>query len=131
MTLGTIKIDAGSFVTDSSQRDASINRFILKTTDINNAFVTFTPTNITLPESITNGVAFTSSVEGNLTISGVTKPTTFKVIATEINDTLVASAEATIKRSDFDLTIPNVPFVADVSDDFDISGSFVAKLVQP
>jgi hypothetical protein len=41
----------------------------------------------------------------------------------------VGHAEATVLRSDFNLTIPNVPFVASVGDDVTLKLDFIAAAV--
>ncbi len=131
ITMGTIKVDARTFKTDSEKRDGAVNRFILKTETAGNEYVTFTPTNVINPTTpIIDGKAFIFTTTGNLTISGVTKPATLTITATKTGDSLSATMKGTIKRSDYNLTIPNIPFVANVSDSFDVSGTIVAKKVQ-
>jgi len=123
MTLGTVKIDARTFKTDSEKRDGAIVRMILKSENEGNEYISFTPKEKTI--SFTDGQSF--DVAGNLTISGVTKPVTFKVTATKTADKVTGKATANVKRSDFNLTIPNVPFVASVEDTFVISADIVAS----
>lgn len=60
-----------------------------------------------------------ASIEGNLTLKGVTKPVTLKVTHFKVaqhpmlkKDTLGANATTTVKRSDFNMA-KNVPNVAD------------------
>ncbi len=128
--MGTIKVDARTFKTDSEKRDGAINRFILKTETPGNEYVTFTPTSIVQPTAaIIDGKAFTFTVTGNLMISGVTKTATMKVIATKSSDKISATIATTVKRSDYGLKIPEIPFVANVSDSFDVSGTIVAKKI--
>jgi len=60
----------------------------------------------------------------------VTKPETFMVKATQAASGLSGTFTATLKRSDFGMTIPNIPFVANVSDAFTVSGTISAPKVQ-
>ena len=119
--IGVIKINAKSFKTDDSRRDGAIARFILKSEDPGNEFIEFKPTNI-------NGTIPDFTVSGNLTISGVTKPATFSVSAKIEGEKMTGMAEAKIKRSDYNLVIPNIPFVASVDDEFAITVNIVANL---
>lgn len=127
ISFSTIKINARTFKTDSENRDGATARFILKSEDPSNEFITFTPTSTSVPESIVAGGEVTGTVSGNLTISGVTKPATFTLKLKQSSDTISGTAITTLKRSDFDLKIPNVPFVASVKDTFDVSATIVAK----
>ncbi|MBI4239426.1 YceI family protein [Candidatus Uhrbacteria bacterium] len=120
-TIGPILVDARTFHTDSPQRDGAIGRFILKAEQSGNEQIRFKPTSIKgMPKTIPPGSASLDlTISGDLTMSGVTKPATFK--ATNVNvtsDRISGTAQATVKRSDFDLQIPNIPFVANVSDEF-------------
>ena len=119
--IGVIKINAKSFKTDDSRRDGAIARFILKSEDPGNEFIEFKPTNI-------NGTIPDFTVSGNLTISGVTKPATFSVSAKIEGEKMTGMAEAKIKRSDYNLVIPNIPFVASVDDEFTVTADIVANL---
>lgn len=130
VTIGTIKVDARTFKTDSENRDTAINRFIVKTETAGNEYITFTPTKINnLPASITKGMPFTFTVEGNMTMSGITKPQTMTITMTQTDDKLSGTVDVNLKRSDYNLTIPSVPFVASVSDTFTVKTTFVANKV--
>ena len=70
------------------------------------------------------------TVTGDLTIAGTTKIATFTVTATlESADKLVGHAETTVLRSDYNLTIPSVPFVANVGDEVTLKLDFVAAQI--
>ena len=70
---------------------------------------------------------FTFTVTGDLTIRSVTQPVTFTVEITEATETgLAGSATAEVLRSDFDLNIPSVPSVANVTDEVQLDLVFVA-----
>lgn len=129
ITMGTITVDARTLKTDSTNRDGAINRAILKTGTAGNETITFVPKPVTMTEKITLGTPFTFSVNGDLTISGITKPATFAVTATQSAAGVKATIATTLKRSDYNLTIPSIPFVANVDDTFEIKGTVVAKKI--
>lgn len=130
ITMGVVNVDARTLKTDSEKRDGAINRFILQTETVGNEYIIFTPTKVTNPTNpIIAGIPFTFTVVGGLTVSGVTKPLTLTVTATETATGLSTTFKGTLKRSDYDLKIPEIPFVANVSDTFDISGTVVAKKI--
>ncbi len=121
--VGTLAINARTFKTDSEKRDGAIARFILKSELAVNEFMYFKPTDVVGTPS-----AFT--VTGDLTISGVTKPVTFNVTAQIQNDILTGTATIQLKRSDFNITIPEVKSVASVDDEFTVTANIVAPKVQ-
>lgn len=131
ITVGVVKVDARMFKTDSEKRDGAINRFILETETAGNEYIVFTPTDVTNPTApIVVGTPFTFSVTGTLAISGMTKTVTLPITATKTATGISGTMKTTLKRSDYSLKIPEIPFVANVSDTFDISGTFVATKVQ-
>jgi YceI-like domain len=76
------------------------------------------------------GDALEFQVTGDLTINGMTQAITFNVTATlETADQLVGTAETTVNYADFNLSIPDVPFVASVQDSVVLSLDFVANAV--
>lgn len=127
-TVGTIQIDASDFTTDSDRRNGAIRRFILQTNDAANQYITFTPSNIEgLPDAVTVGDSFTIQITGDLTISGVTNPVTFEtVITVDADNQISGTATTEVLRSDFNLTIPSVPSVANVTDEVQLQLDFVA-----
>lgn len=132
-TLGfsEIKVNARTFKTDSEKRDGAIARMILKSEKPEHEWITFKITSISgLPASAPMHRDLPFSMTGNLTIAGVTKPVTFSASMNITEDVITGTATATLKRSDFNLTIPNIPFVASVDDSFLISVTIVAPIVQ-
>lgn len=129
--VGAISINARTFETDEDRRDNSVARFILQSEDDANEFITFVPTAISgLPESAAIGDTLSFEVTGDLTIAGTTNAVTFSVTATlESEAQLVGHAETTVAYADFNLSIPNVPFVASVEDTVVLSMDFVANAV--
>ncbi len=129
--IGEIAINARTFATDDQRRDNSVARFVLQSEDDANEFITFKPTGISgLTGSASAGDTLDFQVTGDLTIAGTTQAVTFDVTATlETADQLTGHAETTIQRSDFNLTIPNVPFVANVGESVTLKLDFTANQV--
>jgi polyisoprenoid-binding protein YceI len=126
--VGVIQIDATTLETDRSMRNNAIGRWILETGD--HPFITFTPTVIEgLPASAAVGDELTFTISGDLTIRDISQPVTFNVTATAVSETqLSGTASAVIQRGDFDLTIPNVPNVANVEEEVELYIDFVANV---
>lgn len=131
-TVSTITIDARDLRTDRDLRNRAIRRFILESNKDEYRYITFTPTAITgLPSKAGAGDTFTFQIAGDLKIKDVSKPVTFDVEVKADSDTEITGlAKATIKRSDFNLSIPSAPGVADVTDDVRIELAFTAKAGQ-
>ena len=125
LSIGEIKVNARTFKTDSTQRDGAIARAILKSENPEYEFIVFTPTE-GAEIAVTPDGSFSDSLSGTLTIAGISKPATFKITGTASADSLAGLAETTITRSDFGLTIPNIPFVANVDETIAIKVTIVA-----
>ena len=79
-------------------------------------------------DEIQNALAHPLSTIDDLTISGVTKPVTFATsVKAESATELSGLAKTQVLRSDFNLTIPNVPSVANVTDEVQLELQFAAK----
>ena len=126
--IGTIRINARTFVTDSEQRNNAIRRMILKTEDDANEFIEFVPksvTGLTATAEIGKTVPFT--VTGDLTVSGQTKEATFKGTVTFVSETeLSGSVESNIHYPDWNIAVPNLPFLANVDQDVTLKLEFIA-----
>ncbi len=124
--IGMLTIGAGAFVTDSGQRNGAIQRFILQSGQ--HPTITFAPTQLSgLPASATVGDSFDFQVSGDLTIRDITNPVTFDVTANIVSDgELQLSGSTQILRGDFSLSIPQVPFVASVTDEVALEFDLVA-----
>ncbi len=129
--VGEIRINARTFATDESRRDNSVARFILQSENDANEFITFVPTAISgLPESAEIGDTLSFQITGDLTIAGTTSAVTFEVTAALVSENqLTGSAATTVNYADFNLNIPDVPFVASVEDTVILSLDFVANAV--
>lgn len=125
--IGTIVIAAQSFVTDQRNRDRAIRGPILDAAAV--PTIEFTPTEVEgLEGQVEVGETVEFTVTGDLTIREVTNPVTFEAAATlAAADRVEGSAIATVLRSDFDLQIPSVASVANVSDEVLIRLDFVGE----
>jgi polyisoprenoid-binding protein YceI len=129
--IGELRINARTFATDSDRRDNAVARFILQSENDANEYIIFQPTVITgLEGSAAPGDSVEFTVIGDLTIAGVTQSVTFDVSATlDSADSLSGHAETIISRADFNLNIPDVPFVANVGDEVTLKLDFIATAV--
>lgn len=127
--IGAIRINARDLRTDSDRRNGAIQRFVLESNQDQYQYVTFEPTAIEgLPASVTIGQPFTFSVTGNLTIRDITRAETFQVSVTPNSETeLVGLGSATIARANYELSIPSVPSVANVSEEVLLEIQFRAR----
>ena len=114
--IGPLQINARTLATDSPLRNTSIASYILYTDDY--PVITFTPTAVSgLPPQAAIGQTVAFSVTGDLALVGMARPVTFAVTVTAVSDTRLAGhAQANIQRADFELAIPRVDNVADVSE---------------
>lgn len=122
---------AGTLRTDSSLRDSALRDRILFTND--NPLIAFSPARLlNLPEAVEVGEAVSFSIEGSLTVAGVANQERFSVEATAVSPTEIhLQANTTIRRSDYDIAIPNVPGVANVSEEVGVRLELVLTAVEP
>lgn len=127
--MGPIHIQVGGLATDSQFRDRAIRTFILQTSSFPE--VVFSPTSIAgLPETPVVGQPFSFTITGELTIRDITRTATFNVIVTpESEERLTGTASATVDRADYQMAIPSVPNVADVSQQVTLELKFTAVRV--
>ena len=125
--IGPIQIEAGTFVTDNDRRNGAIRRFILQSNRYQ--FITFSSTELTgMPESVAVGDEVEFEVTGDLTVREVTNPVLFIVTLQVISESELRGSAATILvLDDFELTIPEVPSVANVGEEFIVEFDFVAR----
>lgn len=125
--IGTILINARTLETGSSFRDRAIRSQILQSADDEFEFITFEPTAIEgLPDEPADSYSFT--VTGDLTIRTITQAVTFAVtIDASSEESLAGTATAQVLRGDFDLQIPSVPSVANVTEEVELTIAFVAE----
>ena len=125
--IGEIRINARTLATDNEFRNRAINNEILDTGDFE--FITFAPTSIDgLPASAAVGDEINFTVSGDLTIRDMTNVVTFEMTATVVSPTEIrGTAGAVVQRADFDLRIPEVPSVANVEEEVELTIDFVAR----
>jgi polyisoprenoid-binding protein YceI len=124
--IGTIVVSSQTFTTDQGNRDRAIRGPILDSSV--EPTIEFVPTSVDgLDGSVGVGDTVEFTVDGDLTIRGITNPVTFDAEATyAAEDRLDGTVSTTVLRSDFDLQIPSVATVANVSDEVLIALDFVA-----
>ena len=125
--LEEIRIASDSFLTDSSLRDGAIKRFILQSDEF--AFISFKPISIEgLPQSVELKEQVMLILTGELTIRDVTRTVQFEADVKVVQENrLEGYAAAGISRSDFNLSIPEVPQVAQVDDQVLLEFEFTAQ----
>ena len=124
--MGEILINARTFATDSSNRNRAIRGPILAAEQYE--FITFRPTEVIgLSGAAETGGEYSFSVVGELVVRDISRPVTFEVVARwTAGERLEGMASAMVLRSDFDLSIPSVPFVANVADEIGLELDFTA-----
>ncbi|MBL8134458.1 MAG: YceI family protein [Anaerolineae bacterium] len=129
--LGEISINVRTLTTDNEFRNRAIRGQILLSQQDEFEFATFTPTSVEgLPESVTMGEAFSFTINGDLTVKGITKPATFTATVTPESEARISgTASAVVLRADYELNIPSVPGVANVEEEVQLEIDFVAAAV--
>ena len=122
-------VNARTFTTGRDQRDRAIRGpIILDSGSDANELITFTPTSVdglSGPIDIGDTVEFT--VTGDLTIKGTTQSVPFDVSVTYVDEvTIEGSATTEVTRDMFEIGIPSVPSVADVTNEVMLTFDFVA-----
>ena len=110
-------VDLKALTSDQNMRDGFVRNRTLQTETFPEAV--FVPTAITgVPKMVPSTGQLGVSLAGNLTIHGVTKPVTFKGIATidARSSTVAGRAVTTFTFADFGLTKPAIGRLANVED---------------
>jgi polyisoprenoid-binding protein YceI len=131
--VGVIRINARTLATDNEFRNRAIRSQILRSQQPEFEFAEFAPSALSgMPEQVTIGDEFTFQITGNLSVRGTTNEVTFAVTVTPESETrIVGSASTTVQRAMYDLQIPSVQGVADVSEDVLLEIDFVATAGEP
>lgn len=127
--IGAIVINARALETDNSFRNRALRSSILKSAQDAYEFITFEPQALSnfSAESVSVGETLTFDITGSLTIADVTQDLTFNAAVTLESETRISGrATANVLHADYDLVIPEVPSVANVTDDVDLAIHFVA-----
>lgn len=108
-------INVGTLKSDRDMRDGYVRRRTLETDQYPS--VEFAPTGFRgLPKVLPTSGKHTFDVIGNLTVRGVTKPTTWRVTAEAKSGQVTGSASTDFTFSDFNMNQPRVPVLLSVSD---------------
>ena len=109
-------IDLRTLASDQDRRDNFIRRNTIKTDSFPNAV--FVPASAEgLPATLPATGEMTFTLSGDLTVHGVTRPTTWQVKATRIaSGAVTGTATTEFKFGDFGMTIPKVARVMSVDD---------------
>jgi polyisoprenoid-binding protein YceI len=116
-------VNVGTLKSDKDRRDGYIRGRLLETTRF--PTVELVPTalrGLTLPVPTSGSKTF--QVVGDLTVRGVTKPTTWQVDATFNGGRVNGTAATSFVFSDFGLTQPRVPVVLSVADTIKLEYTF-------
>ncbi|MCY3903986.1 MAG: YceI family protein [Caldilineaceae bacterium] len=125
--IGVIQIDADTFITDHDRRNRAIRRFILQSN--RHRYITFNATALTgLPAEVAVGEEVQFEISGDLTVREITKPVLFDVTLQVLSETEIQGTASTVVALEtFELTIPQVPSVANVGEEFIVEFDFVAR----
>lgn len=116
-------VDVSSLTSDREMRDNYVRRRILETDQYST--VEFTPTAVVgLPKALPTSGTYTFDMVGNLTVHGVTKPTTWKVTATAAGGAVTGTASTSFSFADFSLSQPRVPVLISVQDTIKLEYDF-------
>ena len=131
--IGEIVVNVRTLETDSGFRDRAMRGPILGSARDENEFAVFEPASIEgLPARVEVGARMPLTVAGDFTLSGVTRPVVFEVeVEAASSDLITMTGSAAVLRSDFGLTIPDVPGVSNVSDEILLVIDLTAVPVQP
>ncbi|MBK9549316.1 MAG: YceI family protein [Gemmatimonadetes bacterium] len=118
-----ITIDLTLLKTDRDRRDGYVQRNTLETATHPNAVLVVKE--ITgLPAKMPTTGALSFTLVGDLTLKGVTKPTTWTVTATASPTGLTGTAKTKFTFSEFGIAVPRVPVVARVDDPIQLELDF-------
>ena len=131
--LGAIRINVRTLKTDNEFRNRALRGQILEAEQDEFEYAEFIATElIGLPEAVSVGDTVNFQIVGNLRVHGITQTVSFDTSLTVISDTrLEGTALATVKHSDFGITIPEASGVANVSDELQLEIEFVAQVENP
>lgn len=131
--VGTIRVNMRTLATDNMFRNQALRAQILQSSQDEFEFADFVPTALEgMPDGpVAAGDTLTFQITGDLTIRNVTRTVTFEATVTVDSDSRITGlATAEVLYADFNLTIPEVPGVANISDEVIIEIDFVAELVE-
>lgn len=108
-------INVATLKSDRDRRDGFVRGRVLETDRY--PAVEFAPTAVRgLPKKLPTSGAHTFDIIGNLTVRGVTRPTTWHVTAESKNGQVAGNAKTLFTFSDFKIDQPRVPVLLSVQD---------------
>lgn len=128
--IGAIVVNARTLETDNSFRNRALRSQILRSARDEFEFIVFEPRELSnfSADSVTVGETLSFEITGDLTVTDVTRSVTFAATVTLESETQISgSATVTLLHADFGLVIPEVPRVANVTDDVELKLEFVAR----
>ena len=129
-TIGTIVINARTLETDNSFRNRALRSRILMSAQDEHEFIVFEPRMLSnfSADTVAVGETLSFDITGDLTVTDVTRSVTFHASVTLDSETQISgSAAVNLLHADFGLVIPEVPRVANVTDDVELRLDFVAR----
>lgn len=126
--VGPIEINLRTLATNNEFRNRAIRDQILESNQDRYEFTTFVPTAIAgLPETVAIGDTISFSLTGDLPLREITRQVVWDVTVTIVSATRIEGVATTrVTRGEYELVIPNVPSVANVTDEVDLKIEFVA-----
>ncbi len=116
-------VNTASLTSDSDRRDGYVKRRVLEAEQF--PTVEFLPTQVRgLPKQLPRSGTHTFDIKGNLTVRGITRPTTWRVTATPGAAEVKGSASTSFTFADFNITQPRVPVVLSVADTIKLEHDF-------
>lgn len=130
--VGLIRVNVRTLSTDNEFRNRALRGQILEVDQDEFEYAEFIPLELLqLPSSITVGELAEFQIRGNLTVHGVTHEVIFDATLVIVSENRIeGNAQTTVSYRDFDMTIPEAPGVADVSDQLELEIRFVAQNVE-
>lgn len=131
--IGAIVVNARTLETDNSFRNRALRSQILMSARDEFEFIVFEPRELSdfSADSVTVGETLSFNITGDLTVTDVTRSVTFAATVRLDSETQISgSALVNLLHADFGLTIPEVPRVANVTDDVELRLDFVARVVE-
>ncbi len=132
-TLSMVRVNVRTLETDSSMRNNQIRGQILQSSrdEENYEFADFTPTEIVnFPADPQVGESVNFQIVGEFRVRDIVQTITFDATVTLVDEnTMTGTATTQVLRSDYELTIPSVPSVANVTDEVQLQINFVAVAV--
>ncbi len=122
-TASKITVNLTTLQSDRSMRDGYIKHRTLETDRYPTAVLVptrFLRMRAPMPDTGT----FTFEIVGNLTVHGVTKPTTWLVTAVGEDGGFSGTALTRVKFEDFDMTQPRVPILLSIEDEINLEYQF-------